>query len=73
MAARRKVDRIRPEALAEAFDAELVETEYDFATEGRTYETAEQLLARIKSESPATNRPRRAAGRRTDVDVRSTA
>ena len=49
--AREKVVRITHSILAKAFRGELVPTEAELARrQGRTYETAEQLLARIKLE-----------------------
>lgn len=49
-AARKRVDRLRQSILAKAFRGELVPTEADLARrEGRTYEPASQLLARIRS------------------------
>jgi type I restriction enzyme S subunit len=54
--AKAQVDRLTQSVLAKAFRGELVRTEAELAKrEGRTYETAEQLLARIKSTMPATN------------------
>jgi hypothetical protein len=47
--ARDRVDKLTQSILAKAFRGELVPTETELARkEGRTYETAEQLLARIK-------------------------
>ncbi len=49
--AKAQVDRLTRSVLAKAFRGELVPTEADLAkAEGRSYETAEQLLARIKNE-----------------------
>lgn len=51
--------------LSKAFSGELVPTEADLArADGRTYETAAELLARVTAEAPkpsATNRGRRMA------------
>ena len=50
-AVQQQVDRLPQCILAKAFDGELVPTEAQLAErEGRTYESAEQLLSRIRSE-----------------------
>ena len=49
--ARQRVDKITQAILAKAFCGELVPTEAELARlEGRTYETAAQLLTRIQAE-----------------------
>ena len=49
--AKAQVDRLTQSVLAKAFRGELVPTEAELARrEGRSYETAEELLARIKDE-----------------------
>lgn len=51
----KQVDRLPQTILAKAFRGELVSTEAELAErEGRTYESAEQLLARIRSENTGT-------------------
>lgn len=61
--AKAQVDRLAQSILAKAFRGELVPTEAELARrEGREYETAEQLLNRINSETradSANGRPRR--------------
>jgi len=65
--AKAQVDRLEQAALAKAFRGELVPTEAELAkAEGRPYETAEQLLARIQGtqaaatdSSPSTRPPAR--------------
>lgn len=58
--ARAYVDKITQSILAKAFRGELVPTEAALAkTEGRTYETAEQLVARIGSGHVGTAKARR--------------
>jgi type I restriction enzyme S subunit len=59
--ARRHVDRLAQAVLAKAFRGELVPTEHALAAaEGRDYETAEQLLERIRAARPAApSKPRR--------------
>jgi len=48
--ARAQVDRLTQSVLAKAFRGELVPTEAELARrEGRSYETAEQMLARIQA------------------------
>lgn len=65
-AATARADRVTQAILAKAFRGELVPTEADLArAEGRDYETATQLLERIRTQAadtpPATARPRRGA------------
>jgi type I restriction enzyme S subunit len=51
--AKTQVDRLTQSVLAKAFRGELVRTEAELAkAEGRSYETAEELVLRIKSEQP---------------------
>lgn len=60
--ATKRVEALTQSILARAYRGELVTTEADLAAaEGRDYETAEQLLARIRdaSEDTKTGRPRR--------------
>jgi type I restriction enzyme S subunit len=53
-AATARADRLTQAILAKAFRGELVPTEADLArTEGRDYEPADELLARIQSERPS--------------------
>jgi len=53
--AKAQVDRLTQSVLAKAFRGELVPTEAELARrEGREYETAEQLLERIKNEQRKT-------------------
>jgi type I restriction enzyme S subunit len=52
--ARRRVDSITQAILAKAFRGELVPTEFKLAeAEGRSFESAEELLARIRATSDA--------------------
>jgi type I restriction enzyme S subunit len=64
-AATSRADKLPQAILSKAFSGELVPTEADLArAEGRTYETAAELLARVTAEAPkpsATNRGRRMA------------
>jgi type I restriction enzyme S subunit len=54
-AVKRQVERLPQSILAKAFRGELVSTEADLAErEGRTYESAEQLLERIRTEKTTT-------------------
>ena len=54
-AARTRVDKLTQSVLAKAFRGELVPTEADLARRaGRSYEPASELLARIRSQTPAT-------------------
>lgn len=54
-AAMKRAEALAQSILARAFRGELVPTEAELAAaEGRDYETAEQLLARIRDESPST-------------------
>ena len=65
------VDRLTQSLLAKAFRGELVPTEHALATrDGRNYETAEQLLARIRA---STNEPvaKRRSVKRTKTDTPS--
>jgi type I restriction enzyme S subunit len=56
-AARKRVDRLTQSILAKAFRGELVPTEADLARrEGRTYEPASELLARIRQQQTS-NQP----------------
>jgi hypothetical protein len=59
--AQRRVERITQAVLAKAFRGELVPTEAELARlEGREYESAEQLLARVRAEKAnLNNRPAR--------------
>jgi type I restriction enzyme S subunit len=51
--AKQRVDKLTQAILAKAFRGELVPTEAELARrEGRTYETATELLARIQGDSP---------------------
>ncbi len=60
--ATQRADRITQAVLAKAFRGELVPTEADLAAaEGRTYETAEQLLARVRTEAESTSKPKAAS------------
>ena len=53
--ARERVDALTQSVLAKAFRGELVPTEAELAeTEGRPFESAEQLLNRIRSEREST-------------------
>lgn len=53
-AAREKTERLRQSILAKAFSGELVPTEAEIAKqEGRGYESAGELLGRIKAERVA--------------------
>jgi len=46
------VDKVRQSTLAKAFRGDLVVTEADLAkSEGRDFETADQLLARVAKET----------------------
>jgi type I restriction enzyme S subunit len=58
---KKRVDGITQSILAKAFRGELVPTEYELAkSEGRTFESAEELLERIKANGkPATGGKRR--------------
>ena len=62
--------------LSKAFAGELVPTEADLArAEGRDYETAEQLLEKVRAqavESPTTKRPRTTSGRRRSRSTANT-
>jgi type I restriction enzyme S subunit len=64
-AATAHTDRLTQAILAKAFRGELVPTEAELARrEGRPYESAVELLARIQAERPTSpaRRPRRRAG-----------
>jgi len=67
-------ERMIQATLAKAFRGELVPTEAELAArEGREFETAEQLLARVRAarESQSSKRSRRASGNgRTDQSIR---
>jgi type I restriction enzyme S subunit len=63
--AKAQVDKLTHSILAKAFRGEIVPTEADLAkSEGRAYETAEQLLARIKSSQVG-----KTHGRRSSIDA----
>ncbi len=66
--ARRMADRLAQAVLAKAFRGELVPTEAELARrDGRTYEPAADLLARVRAERPqAATKPARA--RRSKAD-----
>jgi type I restriction enzyme, S subunit len=58
--ARKRVDALTQSILAKAFRGELVPTEAELAeSEGRPFESAEQLLDRIRTEREATTTPRK--------------
>jgi type I restriction enzyme S subunit len=63
--AQAQVDRLTQSLLAKAFRGELVPTEAEFARQqGRPYESANELLARIRSTKPTTTkRTRSKAGK----------
>lgn len=71
-AASSRIEHLVPAILSKAFSGELVPTEAELArAEGRTYETAEELLARVRSSAesrtvpqPAPGSPRRSRRRR---------
>ncbi len=59
-AARRRVEGLTQAVLAKAFRGELVPTEAELARrDGRPYEPAADLLARVRAEQPAAPKPRR--------------
>lgn len=64
-AATKRAEALTQSILARAFRGELVPTEADLAAaEGREYETADQLVARIREESPTTVGVKRKGKRR---------
>lgn len=64
--ATKQAEALTQSILARAFRGELVPTEADLArAEGRDYETAEQLLARIREEAPTPESTRKRAKRTT--------
>jgi len=64
-----QVEALTQSVLVRAFRGELVPTEAEIArTEGRDYESAEQLLARIREEAPTRGPARKRAKRPTGVD-----
>ena len=67
--ATKRAEKLPQAILGKAFKGELVPTEADLArAEGRDYETAEQLLARVKAEREAGAKRGRSitSSRRTD-------
>lgn len=57
----KRAERLRQAILKRAFEGRLVPTEHELAqAEGRSYETAEQLLARIKADADADTKPKSA-------------
>jgi type I restriction enzyme S subunit len=57
--AKARLDRLMPAILAKAFRGELVPTEVELAkADGRLYETAEQLLARVQATATSTHNVR---------------
>jgi type I restriction enzyme S subunit len=64
--ATKQAEALTQSILARAFRGELVPTEADLArAEGRDYEPAKQLLARIREEAPTPKSPRKRAKRPT--------
>ncbi len=60
-----RVEKLPQAILSKAFSGELVPTEAELARiEGRTYETAEALLARVRNEAGTTNTARKPARKR---------
>ena len=65
VAAAARADKITQAVLAKAFHGELVPTEAELArTEGRTYETADELLSRVAASTVANDPPQRGRTRR---------
>jgi type I restriction enzyme S subunit len=70
--ARVQVDKLTQSTLSKAFRGELVPTEAALAkAEGRDYETAEQLLARIRGDDTVSSRTALKRGRKAQVSAGS--
>jgi type I restriction enzyme S subunit len=68
--AKAQVDKLNQSVLAKAFRGELVTTEAELAkAEGRSYETAEQLLARIRGDDTVSSRTTGKRGRKAQVSA----